>query len=49
MIKFAKFQKAMMTASALTVAEHFDIDGMIEEFIDGISLPKGMTLDDLEG
>ena len=47
--KVRKISKAMMTASALTVAEHFDIDGMIEEFIDGISLPKGMSLDDLEG
>jgi hypothetical protein len=46
--KARKISKAMMTAAALTVSEHFDVDGMIEDFIDSIGMPKGVSLDDIQ-
>jgi hypothetical protein len=47
-VKARKISKAMMTAAALTVSEHFDVDGMIEDFIDSIGMPKGVRLEDIQ-
>jgi len=47
-VKARKISKAMMTAAAITVSEHFDVDGMIEDFIDSIGMPKGVKLEDIE-
>jgi hypothetical protein len=46
--KLRKLSKATMTAAALTIADHFDIDGMIDNFINSITLPKGVSLEDIE-
>jgi hypothetical protein len=46
-VKLRKLSKATMPAAALTVAEHFDIDGMIDDFINSVTLPKGVKLEDI--
>jgi hypothetical protein len=46
--KLRKLSKATMNAAALTIAEHFDIDGMIDDFINSITFPKGVKLEDIE-